>query len=92
MGLRFFRRFRIAPGVTLNLSKSGVSTSIGTRGAHLTVGPRGTTESVGLPGTGLSYREQQPASRGSALGWIFKLVLLAIVLAAALLIGTIIGR
>src|SRR5438132_4962830 len=29
MGLRFFRRIRIAPGVTLNLSKSGVSTSIG---------------------------------------------------------------
>jgi len=34
MSLRFFRRIRTAPSVSLNLSRSGVSTSIGTRGAH----------------------------------------------------------
>lgn len=33
MGLRFFRRVRIAPGVWINLSKSGASLSLGTRGA-----------------------------------------------------------
>jgi len=66
MGFRFFRRIRIAPGVTLNLSKSGVSTSFGPRGAKFTVGPRGTRQTVGIPGTGLfytttqSYKSKQP--------------------------------
>lgn len=57
MGLRFFRRAHIAPGVDLNLSRSGASVSVGERGAHVTVGPRGTRETVGLPGTGLSYTQ-----------------------------------
>jgi hypothetical protein len=92
MGFRYYKRVHLSPWLSFNVSRSGVSTTFGPHGLHFTVGPRGTTESVGLPGTGLSYREQQSASRGSALGWIFKLVLLAIVLAAALLIGTIIGR
>ena len=56
MGFRFSRRIRIAPGIRLNLSKSGVSTSIGGRGAWLTFGrrPRAT---ISLPGTGLSYSQ-----------------------------------
>ena len=58
MGFRFQRRFRILPGLRLNISKSGISTSIGTRGAWLTVGTRGTRTTVGIPGTGLSYTEQ----------------------------------
>jgi hypothetical protein len=52
--LRFNRRVRIAPGVRLNFSKSGVSTSLGGRGLWYTLsrnGRRRTT--VGLPGTGL---------------------------------------
>jgi hypothetical protein len=59
MGFRFRRTFRIAPGLRLNLSKSGVSASVGRRGLWFTVGPRGTRETVGLPGTGLSYTEEQ---------------------------------
>ena len=55
MGLRFFRRLKIAPGLTLNLSKSGPSLSMGVRGAHVTVGKRGVRRTVGLPGTGLFY-------------------------------------
>ncbi|OQA89177.1 MAG: Tetratricopeptide repeat protein [bacterium ADurb.Bin236] len=55
MGFRLFRRIKIAPGVTLNLSKSGLSTSFGPRGAKFTVGPKGTRQTVGLPGTGLYY-------------------------------------
>ena len=55
MGLRLFRRIRIAPGISLNLSKSGFSTSFGVRGAHVTVGPRGVRRTVGLPGTGVYY-------------------------------------
>ena len=37
----FFRRVRIAPGLRVNLSKSGASVSIGRRGAWYTIGPRG---------------------------------------------------
>ncbi len=55
MGFRLFRRIKIAPGVTLNLSKSGLSASFGPRGAKFTVGPKGTRQTVGLPGTGLYY-------------------------------------
>lgn len=55
MGFRFWRRIRIAPGVTLNLSRSGGSLSFGPRGAKFTVGPRGGRYTLGVPGTGLFY-------------------------------------
>lgn len=55
MGLRFFKRLKIAPGLTLNLSKSGTSFSFGPRGMKYTVGPNGTRKTFGLPGTGLYY-------------------------------------
>jgi len=55
MPFRFWRRIRIAPGVTLNLSKGGASVSVGRRGAHLTAGRRGRRATVGIPGTGLFW-------------------------------------
>ncbi|ADN02172.1 DUF4236 domain-containing protein [Spirochaeta thermophila] len=56
MAFRFFRRIRLAPGITLNLSRSGASVSLGPRGARLTLGGRtGARLTFGLPGTGLSY-------------------------------------
>lgn len=55
MGFRFFRRMKIAPGVSVNLSKSGASLSFGPRGAKVTVGPRGVRRTVGIPGTGAYY-------------------------------------
>jgi tetratricopeptide (TPR) repeat protein len=55
MGFRFFRRIKLAPGVTLNLSKSGGSLSFGPRGAKVTIGPRGQRATVGIPGTGIFY-------------------------------------
>jgi hypothetical protein len=33
MAFRLFRRIKIAPGITLNLSKSGLSASAGVRGS-----------------------------------------------------------
>jgi len=57
MGWRFFRRVKLLPGVTLNLSRSGPSVSVGPRGLKATFGPRGTRTTVGLPGTGISYTE-----------------------------------
>ena len=38
MGFRFSRRIKVAPGIRLNVSKSGVSTSVGRKGAWLTFG------------------------------------------------------
>jgi hypothetical protein len=57
MAFRLFRRIKIAPGVTINLSKSGLSASAGVRGARVTLGPRGVRRTVGIPGTGISYSE-----------------------------------
>jgi hypothetical protein len=57
MAFRLFRLFKIAPGITINLSKSGLSASAGVRGARVTLGPRGVRRTVGIPGTGISYSE-----------------------------------
>jgi hypothetical protein len=58
MGLRFWKRVQILPGVTINFSRGLPSVSIGPRGAKLTFGPHGTRATVGLPGTGLFYTEK----------------------------------
>jgi hypothetical protein len=55
MAFRFRKRKKIAPGVTLNLGKTGGSFSFGRRGASLNVGRRGTQGTISLLGTGLSY-------------------------------------
>jgi len=66
MGWRYRRSFRIAPGVRLNMGKSGLtSLSVGGRGATLNLGKRGATTTVSLPGTGLSYQHRFK-SRASA--------------------------
>ncbi len=68
---RFFRRVRIAPGLTINMSKSGPSLSVGARGAHVTLGgARGRRTTVGLPGTGLywtSVHRQAASPRRAAV-------------------------
>jgi len=63
MSFRFWRRIRIAPGVTLNLSKTGGSLSFGVRGAHFTVGPHGKRVTAGIPGTGLFYTNTLSGSK-----------------------------
>jgi len=50
MPFRFWRRLKVARGVSLNLSKGGVSVSIGPRGAKMTLGSRGARATVGIPG------------------------------------------
>ncbi|HVA81693.1 MAG TPA: DUF4236 domain-containing protein [Candidatus Binataceae bacterium] len=52
---RFYRRMRIFPGLSVNLSKSGPSLTLGMRGAHVTLGSRGVRKTVGIPGTGIYY-------------------------------------
>ncbi len=66
MSFRFFKRFRVAPGLTVNLSKSGVSLSVGPRGARVTVGPRGVRTTVGIPGTGVSYTKHHAYGKHAA--------------------------
>jgi len=86
---RFYRRVRILPGLTVNVSKSGPSLSVGIRGAHVTVGRRGVTRTVGLPGSGIFYTSRtgyhtgvhSAAGQGRGGGWL----LAAIALAAAML-------
>ncbi|MHB8397926.1 MAG: DUF4236 domain-containing protein [Candidatus Limnocylindrales bacterium] len=59
MSLRFRRSIRIAPGIRINLTKTGLGLTVGPRGAHYSVHSSGRrTRSVGLPGTGLYYQSR----------------------------------
>jgi hypothetical protein len=56
--MRFRKRFKLAPGLKLNINKKSLGLTLGTRGANLTYNTKGQrTASVGLPGTGLWYRD-----------------------------------
>lgn len=62
MPFRFRKIFKIAPGVKINLSKSGLSTSLGKAGASLNIGKKGVRTTLGIPGTGLSVSKLHSAS------------------------------
>jgi len=55
MSIRFQKRIKILPGVSLNLSKSGVSISVGPQGAKVNVGRRGVRTTTSAHGTGFSW-------------------------------------
>lgn len=86
--MRFQKRIKIFPGLTINLSKSGVSTSIGPKGATVNLKRGRSKLTVGLPGTGLSHTEMlssaapeavdqpPPGKRSSRLVWVAVAVLL----------------
>ena len=57
--LRFWRRLRVAPGVTVNMARSGPSVSVGPRGAKTTVGRGGMRRTLGIPGTGIFATSQE---------------------------------
>ena len=59
MAFRFQKRIKIAPGVRLNVSKSGVSTSLGGRGGTVNLNSKGVRTTVGIPGTGMSWSQQK---------------------------------
>lgn len=56
MGIRFRKTLKIAPGVKVNISKSGPSLTLGPQGFTTTVGKQGVYQNIGLPGSGLSAR------------------------------------
>ncbi|WP_462413503.1 DUF4236 domain-containing protein [Neobacillus sp. Marseille-QA0830] len=56
MGLRFRKSFKIAPGIRMNLGKTGVGVSFGGPGLRYSIHSSGRrTTTVGIPGSGLSY-------------------------------------
>ena len=65
MGFRLRKSIKIAPGIRLNLSKSGISASFGKQGASVNVGTRGTYANLGIPGSGMSFREKLARSQQS---------------------------
>lgn len=56
--MNYRKRIKILPGVTINLSKSGISTTIGTKGFSVNVGQNGAYLNTGIPGTGLYQRHK----------------------------------
>jgi hypothetical protein len=61
MAFRFRKSVKLAPGVRMNFSGSGVSWTAGPRGASVGIGKRGAYLNTGIPGTGL-YARQSLAS------------------------------
>jgi hypothetical protein len=55
---RFRKSVKIAPGVKLNFSKSGVSGTFGGKGASVNVGKDGAYLNTGIPGTGIYNRKK----------------------------------
>ena len=67
MGFRFRKKIKIAPGISLNLGKNGItSATIGKRGASLNIGGKGTKATAGIPGTGLSWTHSLSSAQSGA--------------------------
>jgi Protein of unknown function (DUF4236) len=72
VGFGFSKSIKLAPGVRMTFSKSGVGYSVGGRGYRVTKTASGrVTRTVGIPGTGLSHTKTvagraRPARRSSA--------------------------
>lgn len=66
MAWSYRKRVKIAPGLSINLSKSGISTSIGPRGAKVSMGAKGTFLNTSIPGTGIYSRQKIGSSSSSS--------------------------
>lgn len=56
MAIRFRKSIKLAPGIRMNLSGSGLSWTLGPPGASVGIGRRGTYLNTGIPGSGLYAR------------------------------------
>lgn len=99
MGLRFQKRIKVLPGITLNLSGKGISTSIGTTGARVTYGHGKRRVTTGIPGSGISHTSvtstkktkqpqptalySTPATKQSLPTWVWIAIICIISIAAA---------
>ena len=86
MAFRFQRRIKIAPGVRLNVSKSGVSTSVGTRGARVTFGDGKRRTTVGIPGTGLSHTSVTTERHEAPQRWGIGKTIVTIIVAVTVIV------
>ena len=55
---KFRKRISIAPGIRVNVSKSGLSGTVGVKGASVNVGKNGAYLNTGIPGTGIYDRKK----------------------------------
>lgn len=89
----FRKRIKIAPGINLNVSKSGVSSSIGGKGFSVTTGKKGTYVNTSIPGTGIYNRKKISGSTsnngGEEHSQLFGCAMLLVVALAATLVLTI---
>jgi tetratricopeptide (TPR) repeat protein len=64
MGFRVRKSIKIAPGIRMNVGKSGIGYSAGVRGARVSRSATGrVTRTLSLPGTGLSHSQTLSGSR-----------------------------
>lgn len=74
MALRFRKTINIAPGIRLNISKTGISTSVGPKGATVNIGRGRRKLTTGIPGTGISQQHNlgstQKSSGSSGAIWV----------------------
>lgn len=63
MALRFRRSIKLAPGIRMNLSKSGMSWTLGPRGATVGIGKRGARVNTSLMGFSSNQTLYKPAAR-----------------------------
>lgn len=66
MAFRFRKSVKLAPGIRMNFSGSGLSWTVGPRGASIGIGKRGTYLNSGIPGTGFSSRQRLDGGGGRA--------------------------
>lgn len=62
MAFRFRKSFKVAPGLRLNVSRSGPSVSVGGRGLTANFSSRGTRTTMSIPGSGLSFTSSSSRS------------------------------
>jgi hypothetical protein len=65
--MRFRKSIKLAPGLRMNLSGSGVSWTLGPRGASIGIGRRGSYLNTGIPGTGLYSRQRLGGSSARSM-------------------------
>lgn len=63
--MRFRKSIKLAPGIRMNLSGSGLSWTLGPRGASIGIGRRGSYLNTGIPGTGLYSRTRLSHNGGT---------------------------
>ena len=56
---RLFKRFKVLPRISLNISKYGPAISIGPRGLKAAFVPKGIRKTAGIPRTSVYYTEQE---------------------------------